>query len=433
MTLSAGEIGSRLDESAAGVFLVDAKSGRIDANPALATLAQAIGTPLADVSTRLFPEILAWPVKRIERTRVISLGEGDRRRWFERTMVPLNRGDGAGGYLGILAAVGPPDDQAARDRLDQVRREQLETWGYHWLPVRSQAMNRVYHQLRLAAASLEPVTFLGEAGTGKQTLARVLHHQRFGATGVFALLDGEALPPQTQREELRGRLDVANVHSPAALGLLRAPGPGTLCIREPLSLAADLQDDIARAADEGTLGLALVVCSRHPLRGAHASPPVTAAFFHLASRLTIELPPLRERRAELEDYCQLILGRHAERAGRPRAALERSAVAVLADYDWPGNLRELEVLLERAAERGESIEASHLPRRVHQPLAPPVAPAGPVTPPPLDEILAQIERRLLKNALARASGNKSKAAQFLGISRVRLHRRMEQLGFSTGE
>lgn len=431
MTLSAGELGARLDESTAGVFLVDAGSGRIDANPSLTTLANSLGTPLADLSTLLFPEILAWPAKRIEPTRVISLGAGDRRRWFERTMVPLKQGDGD--YLGVLTAVGPPDDLAARDRLDQVRREQLETWGYQWLPVRGQAMNRVYRQLRLAAASREAVTFLGEAGTGKQTLARVLHHQRFGATGAFVLLDCEALPPQTQREELRGRLDVANVHSPAALGLLRAPGPGTLCIREPLSLAADLQDDVARAADEGTLGLALVLCSRQPLRGAQASPPVTETFFHLASRLTIELPPLRERRAELEDYCQLILGRHAERAGTPRAALERSAIAALADYDWPGNLSELEVLLDRAAERGESIEASHLPRRVQQPTAPPGAPAGPAKQPPLDEILAEIERRLLKNALARASGNKSKAAQFLGISRVRLHRRMEQLGFSTGE
>lgn len=336
-------------------------------------------------------------------------------------------------------------DSLVPERLARLREEQVARWGFHSLPARGAAMQRVLDQARLAIETKAPVAIIGEPGTGKHSLARTIHHQQFGGKGSFASLNCRALPPDIQRQQLLGRFDVPNARSAEAFGLLHAPGSGTLLIQHPLDLAPDLQEEIVKASADAARSWRLIVTETVPLEDGVRDGRLTETFFYQTSTMTIRLPPLRARRAELTDHCHWILERRRQGEGSRTVGIDPGAMDVLSEYEWPGNLRELETVLDAAAQRagGALIARADLPRRLRSPSAaaraestipdefdPHSSASGPVLP-SLDELLEEVERRMFKLALARFRGNKSKAAEYLRISRPRFHRRCEQFGLSS--
>ncbi len=152
--------------------------------------------------------------------------------------------------------------------------------------------------------------------------------------------------------------------------------------------------------------------------------------YYALTTLVIRTRPLRERLDELPLLAQSLLERTNARGARQRGGFSPEALAALLAYDWPGNLRELARVVEAAHARGEGdwIDVDDLPAAIRGHLgAAYTPPPMPTQVTPLDDLLTQVERRLIEQALQRARQNKSRTAELLGISRPRLYRRIKEL------
>jgi DNA-binding NtrC family response regulator len=284
-------------------------------------------------------------------------------------------------------------------------------------------MRRLAEQVRLAATLNTPVTLVGEEGSGKESVARVLHFQSPRREQAFAALDCARLPPDA----------VADLLTAPHGGPLRAAG--SLYLHEPQHLPHDLQTELAAAVGRsGSARLFVGVCG--DLDDASLAARFSADFWCAVSVLVLRVPPLRDRRADLPLLVERFLLRAAPLVETPVRELTPAAWEVLHAYSWPGNLRELYAALSSACLAATSgiIDAEHLPAplRLSQRLAE-SSDADDERPIPLDDLLKQTERRLIQLALQRARGNKTRAAELLGVWRPRLMRRMVALGLIEAE
>ena len=367
----------------------------------------------------------------------------DRRQWSrggqaldaDVLFVPLATAEQPVRTLGLVFAPPLPDaadlptlaevDAAADRRLAELRAEQTRRWGGAVMPARGPQMHRVLQQIALAAGSFAPVTLSGEAGTGKEAVARIVHHQGETAHGRFAVLDARSLAPEVQRSELLGTA----ASGAAAEGLLHATGSGTLLLKEPAELAPDLQREVAKVFARPHHGWRLIVSSRTATADAHAAGTLAGELFHLASALTIGLPPLRQRREELVDHCAWTLDRLRQHRGIDVDRIDGPALDLLQRYPWPGNLRELDQVLTAAARRmaGAVITAADLPARIARSDGALERGTPPARGVDLDATLAGVEERLYRLAMRTCNGNKAAAARWLNVSRPRMHRKWETL------
>jgi transcriptional regulator with PAS, ATPase and Fis domain len=287
------------------------------------------------------------------------------------------------------------------------------------------AMRRVVEQARLASSVRSSVYLVGETGTGKAWLARAIHQNGPERELGFAHVDCARLPAGAIAECLFGNA-----------GLLQRPGVRTIYLDAPSRLPQDVQSRLHDWLERGEVGSenahARIIAGSDlsPLAEVHAGRLLEKLFGALAT-LVIELPPLRERLADLSDLVDSMLDRLNEAGERRISGLTSAAWETLREYRWPGNLHELYAVLAGCHARavGERIDAPDLPAficqavRLDQMAAAPTADAM-----PLDSLLERVERRLIEVALHRARGNKSRAAELLAIWRPRLLRRMEALG-----
>jgi DNA-binding NtrC family response regulator len=280
---------------------------------------------------------------------------------------------------------------------------------------------RAFALARLASQNRVPVGLVGEPGTGKRWLARTIHHASNLRELPFIALDCARLPPDALRGVLFG-----------PLGLDRPHRLGTLYLREPAALPRDLQADVA-AHLVGAAGTGVRLTAgftRDPAADARSGRLLETLYTGL-NVLTIPLPPLRERPAELPRLVETMLRRAAPVLGRTLAGLTADAWECVRAYNWPGNLRELYATLLRSGGRatGEHIDAGDLPLAVRQArTAAEMPPRPPSALPPLDQVLEEVEKRLIRLALERAQGNQSRAAEMLSVWRPRLLRRIKALG-----
>jgi PAS domain S-box-containing protein len=279
------------------------------------------------------------------------------------------------------------------------------------------AHRRLLDQVAAAAATSVPVLVVGEPGTGKRTVARAIHQQSDRRSAPLVPFDCVALPPELFERELFG--------AGSAPGL--APGSTALLV-DVLELPRDLQERLAAAAVTGPVRLIATAAADPDV--ARDQDRLRPDLYFALTTLVIHLRPLRERLDELPLLAQHLLERQNIRGARRRLGFSAPALAVLAEYDWPGNLRELARVVEFAHEHADTdlIGAQDLPAAISGHLGaaytPPAVPP-PIT--PLDHVLTHLERRLIEEALARARQNKSRAAELLGISRPRLYRRIKEL------
>jgi DNA-binding NtrC family response regulator len=241
-------------------------------------------------------------------------------------------------------------------------------------------------------------------------------------------LDVPALPPDLLERELFRRDDSGLGESATLASTLAAPEGSTLSLRDVFDLPRDLQGRLALALNGK---VRLIASTTLDPRAARASEQAQSDLYYLLTSLVIEVDPLRSRLDELPVLAQHFLERANGRGRRQRSGFSPEALRVLLGYDWPGNLRELARVVDEAQALGHAdlIAAEDLPATIRGSLASSYAPPPmPSTVTPLDEILTQVERRLIENALAKARRNKSKAAELLGISRPRLYRRIKELG-----
>jgi DNA-binding NtrC family response regulator len=306
---------------------------------------------------------------------------------------------------------------------------------------RTAPMLEVYKQIAHAADSAAPVLVVGESGSGKELVARALHGHSKRAREPFVAINCGAIADTLLESELFG-------HSRGAFtgavsdhkGVFEQAGAGTVLLDEIGDTTAALQIRLLRVLEEsevrpvgGTRSIRVsarvIAATNVPLEQTVAEGRFRQDLYYRLSVILIHVPPLRERRADIPLLIASFLEDACKRAGQ-RKTLTAEALEALMRHQWPGNVRELRNTIERlvASSRGSMLEAFDLPHTV---LAPrPSAAEQPFADlPTLDDL----ERRYLLYVLDAAQGNRTRAAEILGIDRRTFYRMAERFGIDLKE
>jgi DNA-binding NtrC family response regulator len=297
----------------------------------------------------------------------------------------------------------------------------------------SPALRRVLDVATQAAPSSATVLILGESGTGKELLARYIHGKSARATGPFVAVNCAAIPESILEAELFGHERGAFTGAVAKREgrFARARG-GTLFLDEIGELSPAVQVKILRVLQEGEYepvgghtvraDARIVAATNKDLVAEVEAGRFREDLYYRLNVIAITAPPLRARREDIPLLVDHFLGIYCKKNGRPRLTVPPEVLQKLIDYAWPGNVRELENVIERAAVlcRAESLGLADLPDAVAQAAAaPPSAVQFPIGTP-----LEEVERRLIRDTLAHTGGDKSLAAQLLGISTRTIYRKL---------
>jgi transcriptional regulator with PAS, ATPase and Fis domain len=302
-------------------------------------------------------------------------------------------------------------------------------------------MKRVFHILQRAAAREVGVLIRGPTGSGKELAAHALHALSARAQGPFRAVNCAALPPTLLESELFGHVKGAFTGAVAASqGIFRAAHRGILFLDEVAEMPLELQAKLLRVLETRTVipvgstdpvevDVRIIAATHQPLRAAVEHGRFRADLMYRLRIVPVFLPPLAARVGDVELLTHKMIEQLNAQGGRQITRISPGALEALTEYPWPGNVRELRSALEYAYVIGDGsqlVEAD-LPPEIGGALA---AAAGTNTSP-----VAQAgagddrpEARRIRVALERAAGNRERAAQMLGMSRVTLWRRMRSYG-----
>ncbi|MFO0734264.1 MAG: sigma 54-interacting transcriptional regulator [Labilithrix sp.] len=303
------------------------------------------------------------------------------------------------------------------------------------------AMKRTYELLFRFAAGDISILLLGETGVGKEVAARAVHASSPRAAAPFVALNCAALSSTLLESELFGHERGAFTGaSKAKEGLFEAARGGTVLLDEVGELPPETQAKLLRVLEERavtrvgatraiSVDVRVVSATNRDLGRAVEEGTFRRDLYFRLNGVSVEIPPLRHRRSEIVPLAKALLLRAAERLDRPVPTLSREAAAILEAWHWPGNVREVRNVLERAMlmTTSKTILPEHLglPERVPPPPPPPEASGASA---PLRAELDALERQRILDALAEAGGNQTKAAKLLRMPRRTFILRLETYG-----
>jgi two-component system, NtrC family, response regulator AtoC len=298
----------------------------------------------------------------------------------------------------------------------------------------SPAMTEIRAIVAKVAATDSPVLIEGESGTGKEVVAATIHRRSARSTGPFIPVNCGAIPGDLLESEFFGHVRGAFSGAVAdALGLFRSAHGGTLFLDEVAELPPALQVKLLRVLQERevrpvgstktyTIDVRVIAATNRPLEEALRNGVLRQDLYYRLNVVRIVVPPLRERKRDIAPLVATFLRQFNQRFGRDVTGVSPEALAAFQAYDFPGNIRELENLLERAYALGVKTEIT---------LAdlPALSPRVPATLSPTDvPTLAQVERELILRALDVYGNDRDQAARALGISRRTIYRRLREYG-----
>jgi len=309
------------------------------------------------------------------------------------------------------------------------------------------AMREAVRVIRRAGPTDATVLVTGESGTGKELAARALHEESPRRAKPFVALNCSALPADLVESELFGHVKGAFTGADRDRdGLFVQADGGTLFLDEVGDLAAAAQAKLLRALESGEVtpvgatkpvraDVRVVSATNRPLGEMVAAGAFREDLLYRLQVVTIQLPPLRERRSDVPALAARLLADLAERHGRSVAEITEAARRALLSYDWPGNVRELRNALERAIvmAEGEQIDVADLPERIRGGGAlrgDEAAVEGLPYTEAKDRVVAAFERSYLAAALERHGGNVSATARALGLHRQSLQKMLRRLGLA---
>jgi transcriptional regulator with GAF, ATPase, and Fis domain len=304
----------------------------------------------------------------------------------------------------------------------------------------SPPMRDVFEMVARVAATRSTVLIQGETGTGKELIARAIHAASPRAGRPFVPVDCSALAEGVLESELFGHvkgaftgamLDKRGLFETAHAGtcFLDEVGEITPCVQAKL-LRVLQEHEIKRVGGTDSFGVdvRVIAATNRDLSSLIAGGRFREDLFYRLSVVTLQVPPLRDRREDIPLLAAHFLGKYAAASARPVGAIAPEAMARLIAYDWPGNIRELEHAVERAVALTTSpvVRPEDLPPTCVETALAPGAPGSPLS-------LRGAVTRHVRRVLREARWNKKLAAQLLGIHRRTLYRLTKRYGISLSE
>jgi two-component system response regulator HydG len=329
---------------------------------------------------------------------------------------------------------------ALRAEVRRLRRAVADTQHYEDLIGSSPAMRKVYAVLERLSETDATVLVTGESGTGKELVARALHRRSKRAEGPFVAISCAAMPESLLESELFGHAKGAFTDAKASrTGLLAQANGGSLFLDEIGDMPLGLQPKLLRAIEERRarpLGgerevpfdVRLIAATHRDLEGLVEEGQFRQDLFYRINVVHVVMPSLRSRGGDILTLAQHFLERFAAQSDKKVKGISSAAAEKLLGYHWPGNVRELRNCMERAVAltRLDTIAVEDLPEKVreYKPSHVLVASDDPSELVPLDEV----EKRYILRVLEAVGGNKTMAAQVLGLDRKTLYRKLERWG-----
>lgn len=311
--------------------------------------------------------------------------------------------------------------------------------------------SHVIRELRAAIEKVAPtgsrVLITGPAGAGKEVVARMIHTRSRRADGPFMVLNCATLNPGRLEDELFGvEAGPDPLAQPRRAGTLEHAHGGTLLLDEVADMPLETQGKIVRVLQDQSferiggatrvkVDVRVIATTNRDLAAEIAAGRFREDLFYRLNVVPLRVPSLRERRDDIPLLARHFLARSAETSGLPLRDLAEDALAVLQAYDWPGNVRQLRNLMDwllimAPGEAKEPIRAEHLPPDIGAAAPPVLRPdrSGEIMALPLRDARELFEKQYLLAQLNRFGGNISRTANFVGMERSALHRKLKSLG-----
>ena len=322
--------------------------------------------------------------------------------------------------------------------VEQLRRELRGEYHLGDMVSRSPSMRRIFDVLPTIAQSDSSVLIQGETGTGKELLAKAIHSLSHRSEGPFLAVNCGALPAELLESELfgyvRGAFTGADRDKPGRFAAARG---GTLFLDEIGEIAPSVQIKLLRVLQEKAfepLGsnkslsadVRIITASNRDLEQLVREGGFRSDLFYRINVIRLDLPPLRERKEDIPLLVEQFIQRFNQLQNKNIPGIRSEALSLLGAHDWPGNIRELENVIERAfvlCPNGQFIETSHLPEEFHPADASRSKKGGDIR-----SSRRISESQAILRALANTHGNRSAAARELGIHKSTLYRKIRALG-----
>jgi len=322
-------------------------------------------------------------------------------------------------------------------------RRLLDQGEFHGMIGSSPVMRQLFTQIQQVAPVDSPVLVTGESGVGKELVARAIHRESERRNGPFVAINCGGIAANLLESELFGHAAGAFTGaSKARRGLFAAANGGTLMLDEIGEMPMEMQASLLRTLQDGRvrpvgsnteqdLDVRIIAATNRELPEEVAEGRFREDLYYRLETFAIEVPPLRQRGDDLERLIAHLINQFNQRRQFPVDGLTGEALTLLKHYDFPGNVRELANIMERAVTfcSDSHIKPEHLPPRVQQSQPKPEPVTGIHWQPPTDEgqmvPLETVERSYIMHVLEQVQGNKRQAAEILNIGRRTLYRWLE--------
>jgi two-component system response regulator AtoC len=327
-------------------------------------------------------------------------------------------------------------------------RQQAGAYMHGWIVGESKEMRRIAQLVTKVAQGNATVLIQGESGTGKEVVANAIHQQSQRAKQPFTVINCAAIPADLLESELFGfEAGAFTGAQRRKKGLLEVADKGTLFLDEIGEMKPETQAKILRVIETKTLrrvggttdikvDVRFIAATNRDLRAAVRDGAFREDLYYRLQVVVLDLPPLRERMQDLGLFIAAFIDEFNQAMGKNIEKVSDEALEPMRRYHWPGNIRELRNVIERGMVLcdGREIQLAHLPAELCDHAGAPAGRTVPADLPPegvsLEDLVSQLERRLIEEALARTGGNQSEAAEILSISRDQLRYRLEKYGLS---
>lgn len=328
-----------------------------------------------------------------------------------------------------------------REENSRLRNEVDRKYNWDNIVGRSKAMQEIFSAVMRVAPSRATVLLAGESGVGKDLIARAIHHHSPRKDRPFVKINCTALPENLMESELfgyeKGAFTGANF---AKAGKFEQADTGTVMLDEIGDVPGNIQVKLLRVLQEREVerlgsnktlqvDVRVIAATNVDLRAALEEGRFREDLYYRLNVVPIEVPPLRDRKEDIPFLARHFLAKAAAEAGGRVRGITDAALDKMMAYSWPGNVREIENVIERSVvmTTGETLDADDI--RLDMNLRPRVQ-AGEMTL-PAGMSLDQYEQELIRDALKRANNNKSQAARLLGLTRNSLRYRLTQMGIES--